>query len=556
MAPEDAGPPTDEHLDRPRFSSHRALMNGILFSNCFAWAEGTVTAILALSSVLVDEDLYARSGRMLYVGFCIGTFFGPWVTGRLGLKHTLVLGLVGFSLYAASFIYPSDVAMQVAASLSGLFGSFLWTAQGVYFTSNAAMHAEGKVYEARTRGRSIVPSIQFKHSIGLMSGIFAGVFPFAMAACKLAASFILEVNESRGPTVIYILYASIAVLCTIGMAFVIPLKPIKKNRRFEDPVDRRSTVLTGSRPSVDSLAEAAAAASSHLGDAEDPPMIPNASMLSDLSEGAAEYADKTTCLSVWNGVVKMLRLSIDPVMLLMAPTNIAFGLMAGYFPLVVTKLVSDEHGKDLAGYLYALSGGAAFLLAFPYGYVSNRFHFGRCAVMLWGAASFAGAMVTFWQAEVRSIWAFAALFILYGSGNTVWQGTCMAVFADYWHQNAAPAFALLKLQSGFATAVAYFVFPKTSFTHSELALQILIIIACGSVTYLATVVISERAVQPGCQRRYGVICCCFFKGTPLEDDTAPGPATTPAGGDLATPGVDESESLLVLKTSFIHPAQT
>ena len=502
----------------PQYSSKRVLMNGILFSNSFAWAEGTVTAILALSSVLVDKDLYAKSGRLLYIGFCVGTLFGPWVVGRLGLKRTLVIGLIGFSFYSASFVYPTAVVMQVAAATSGLFGSWLWTAQGVYFTSNAALHSEAKLYEAKASGVLIDGKIQFKHSIGLMSGIFAGIFPFAMASCKLIASVILEIDENKGVTFIYIMYTFIALASTVGMSCVLSLKPYKRKKNSE------YVLFT---PTEASLAP------------------PNGSTR-DVANNEETGKDDMTCSTLLQDILVMLRLSVRPLMLLMCPTNIAFGFVAGYFPLIVTPMVTDHHGADLAGYLYALSGGAAFLLAFTYGYISNRLYYGRLLVMLWGAASFATIFFILWKVEVTSAWAYAGLFVLYGSGTTVWQGTCMAVFADYWHDQAAPAFALLKLQSGAATAVAYFVFPNMSLTSSELALRLLFVVGLGAATYVITVVWREYEKQPGCRKRYGRLCCCARFGD-IPDDVSVAESTH--SRDIPP---EESESLLVLKSSFTH----
>ena len=75
------------------------------------------------------------------------------------------------------------------------------------------------------------------------------------------------------------------------------------------------------------------------------------------------------------------------------------------------------------------------------------------------------------------------LFSGYGAGVAVWQGTCMALFADLWRgRQSAPAFAALKMQSGAASAVAFFVFPSLS--AKQAAVPCMACAALGLVCYL------------------------------------------------------------------------
>lgn len=67
------------------------------------------------------------------------------------------------------------------------------------------------------------------------------------------------------------------------------------------------------------------------------------------------------------------------------------------------------------------------------------------------------------QQGSAGLWvALLLLFFGYGTGVAVWQGTCMQLFSDLWRHDPHPAFAALKLQSGAASTVAFFVFPKMS----------------------------------------------------------------------------------------------
>eukprot|EP00754_Rhynchopus_humris_P042767 Rhum_TRINITY_DN2744_c0_g1::Rhum_TRINITY_DN2744_c0_g1_i1::g.8073::m.8073 len=524
----------------PQYSSKRLLWNGILFSNAFAWAEGTLTAILALSAVLVDKDLYAESGVLLYACFSVGTLIAPTVVHYLGLKPSLVAGLLGFSMFAASFVHPTAYVMKPAACINGLCGSFLWTAQGVYFTNNAYLHTKSTLRESAEQGEHVNPRVQFKHSVGLMSGIFAGVFPFALAACKLVAALILDVNKDDGTLIVYILYTTIAVLATAAMCFVLPLKNLKAaanmapRRRLSRlmPSDvipppppaaspdavvgsddgaprasrasRNSMLFTRSEGCTATAGEAPALGSTPHGD--DPPadtvVVETPAVPPAPTEPQQPTGEEDGELKGWpflrQNLLSTFSLLIEWKMLLMIPTNIVFGLTAGYFPVLITPMIHKHHNKGVAGLMYAMSGGVAFLLAFPYGYVSNRFTYGRAIVMIWGAMSYAGIFTFLALNEANSIESFLLIFTLYGSGNTVWQGTCMAVFADYWGKDPAPAFANLKLHSGVATTLAYACFPKTSLTSAEIAKIILVCDAVAIVLYLATVILAP----PEAMKRY------------------------------------------------------
>eukprot|EP00755_Sulcionema_specki_P038325 Sspe_Gene.110659::Locus_91721_Transcript_1_1_Confidence_1.000_Length_317::g.110659::m.110659 len=105
-----------------------------------------------------------------------------------------------------------------------------------------------------------------------MSGMFAGIFPLALALCKMLSSVILTAKLPHAIPVIYSVYTGTGVLCVIGMALVLPFK--------------------------------------------------------------GSFAIGGVGRSCWTHAVSTLEALCDLRMLLMVPTNVAFGLMAGFFPLV------------------------------------------------------------------------------------------------------------------------------------------------------------------------------------------------------------------------------
>ena len=387
----------------------------------FAWAEGAVAAILAVSAALVDEDLNALTGQVLYAAFCVGTLVAPASTFHLGLKRSLVIGLLGWCLFAASFISPTQTVLVFAACVSGILGSILWTAQGAYFTMNAIHYSEATYFENPQLGVTV------KDAIGLFSGIFAGIFPFALALCKLVSSVILQSNVKDPTVAVYSVYTALAVICTLSMCTILPM----------------STPPTAEPPTL-----------------------------------------KETLLAT----VKKLS---DARMVLLIPTNVCFGVTAAYFPVLMTPMTSDSHGKHFVGYMYATSGFVAAAFAYPLSRFSNYMVHGRSVIMVFGGFCYSVIYLVMWFVSPTDIFSLAVLFILYGIGNTVWQGTCMAVFADIWHDDPAPAFANLKLHSGLASTIAYGAFVGQD--RSDVAAVCFFICLIGVFCYLILVYLSDTS---------------------------------------------------------------
>eukprot|EP00958_Prasinococcus_capsulatus_P014813 scaffold1558_cov403-Prasinococcus_capsulatus_cf.AAC.44 len=134
---------------------------------------------------------------------------------------------------------------------------------------------------------------------------------------------------------------------------------------------------------------------------------------------------------------------------------------------------------------------SSFVLAYPYAWASNRSEvIGRPIVMLAGALSFCIVLGMFRFIPLHTYdttataWALLVIaHIALGSGVTVWQGTCAAVFSDYYsatpevcevivdecgfsnekvYAMKQPAFANIKLWSGLGSAIAFFLFPLIS----------------------------------------------------------------------------------------------
>lgn len=168
----------------------------------------------------------------------------------------------------------------------------------------------------------------------------------------------------------------------------------------------------------------------------------------------------------------LLAMLVERRMLLLTPTNIAFGLATGLFPAKVTVLVKDALGAPEAAWMYSVSGATASILAALFALAARRHPRGRFAALVIGACGFGGSsgMLLLCRAgnaaadlsltgsslghdacpQLRSRSALYLLFAGYGCGIAAWQGSCMALIAELWKRSPRVAFAHLKFTSGVA----------------------------------------------------------------------------------------------------------
>eukprot|EP01063_Lacrimia_lanifica_P007566 TRINITY_DN14849_c0_g1_i1.p1 TRINITY_DN14849_c0_g1~~TRINITY_DN14849_c0_g1_i1.p1 ORF type:complete len:542 (+),score=146.26 TRINITY_DN14849_c0_g1_i1:70-1695(+) len=419
-------------------SARRLKLNGILMSACFAWTKGAIVTILGVSASLIDQNLNAVAGLILYAGFVVGSVVSPGITVRLGLKRSLLVGLLGFSVFAAGFVYPEYFVLCPAAAFSGVMGGVLWAAQGQYLAANSVAYTRAL---SDDESRSLILedfAAQNKRSMGMFTGIFGALFALALLVCRVTASLIVSTGHVQ---MLYVSYTALAVLATLGMSFV-----------WDFPVSEAERQKVASPRSSDGV-----------------------------PVRASLWAEAVASVSA---TLSMLR---DPRMLLMVPYNVTFGLASGYFPCVMTPYAADLHGAHVVGLLYATAGATSFILATPYALLSNRFACGRSAVMLWGGACYAAVFLVMTFAPPTDLASLYFLFAVYGSAQIVWQSSTPAVFAAYWPDDTSTAFANLKLHSGLATLLAYAAFPYAG-TARELAP----VVALPAVVSMATYSLAAR----------------------------------------------------------------
>jgi hypothetical protein len=331
------------------------------------------------------------------------SLLSPAVHAWLGSdRRALTLGLAGITLYAVAALSPIRWVHLFGASAAGVGGALLWNAEGVYLSKLALIDA------------ACAPPRNLRESTSQLAAIFATLLPAALTIGKLIASAVLipfgDTRESA--RALFVIYAAAGALAAACMhAFL--REPHPSAAVAGTPRDRRAAcALTLSR-ARDTLAA--------------------------------------------NATVEML---------LLAPTNVAFGLATGNVPSHGGRLVAHVMGAGHVGWLFALAGLVAACAASAHARLASPF--GRALSTLSGAAAFTAAgLLCAWlaplagQAPSRALVPpIVALFLLYGYGMAVWQGTTMAVFAERFASDPAVGFANLKLHSGLASSFAFYAFQR------------------------------------------------------------------------------------------------
>lgn len=121
--------------------ARRLMINGLVMSTAFAGLEGCVIASINLSAALMQPALASDVNAMLFASFSAGTLISPIIVKHSGLKPSLVASMAVYSLYLLALMGCERSVLLVSATVGGIAGSVLWTAQGVYFTRNAVAYA-------------------------------------------------------------------------------------------------------------------------------------------------------------------------------------------------------------------------------------------------------------------------------------------------------------------------------------------------------------------------------------------------------------------------------
>ena len=123
--------------------------NFLVMCIAFSFNHGCVVSCLAYSSTELGADLGGYGSGCLYVFYALTAFFlSKPVVSMVGPRLGLFMGTAGYCVYVAGFLFAVLVprlawpVFLVSASVGGVAGGLLWTAQGRYFARNAKLYSE------------------------------------------------------------------------------------------------------------------------------------------------------------------------------------------------------------------------------------------------------------------------------------------------------------------------------------------------------------------------------------------------------------------------------
>jgi len=191
-------------------------------------------------------------------------------------------------------------------------------------------------------------------------------------------------------------------------------------------------------------------------------------------------------------VVAVVSLWHDPLIWLLSPTNLTFGFSAAFMNSYVNaNYAKMELGEELVTFLAAITALSAALLAPVYGAVSRVagkgptitagaicFSLIPCCILVLGCCNGWG-------------WFLILLYLLQGSGRSVYESTNRAMFSDFFTGPATDgAFGNCMLQSSLSFAICFFL--QTALTGHSLAFIVLALAILTPFSYLLAVHVKEQ----------------------------------------------------------------
>lgn len=216
-----------------------------------------------------------------------------------------------------------------------------------------------------------------------------------------------------------------------------------------------------------------------------------------MSTRIIDFPNVATTVSPLAKITAAASLWSDPIIWLLAPTNLTFGFCAafmnGYFNKTFTQ---PEIGKEWVALLGAVAAATAALMARLFGYVGGKV--GKIPVIIIGAACFGSIPLCLYLFRCCNGWGWSLLifYLLQGTGRAVYESTNRAVFADFFPgAKSEGAFANCMLQSSLAFATCFFLSSALQNQGKILEVIVLSLAALTPVSICVGVVLHRQKGQ-------------------------------------------------------------
>lgn len=197
--------------------------------------------------------------------------------------------------------------------------------------------------------------------------------------------------------------------------------------------------------------------------------------------------------SPWSKVLAAASLWSDPLIWLLAPTNLTFGFCAAFMNGYVNKnFASIELGNNVVAFLAAITATTATVMARALGPLATAI--GKGPVICMGAACFGSITLCLFALGCCKGWGWGliVLYLLQGTGRAVYESTNRATFSDFFTgAKTEGAFANCMMQSSLAFAISFFL--QTFLQGKTLAAIVLFLALLTPICYgLARLLLSRR----------------------------------------------------------------
>ncbi|KAJ3433075.1 et translation product-related [Anaeramoeba flamelloides] len=185
----------------------RVLQMGLGFSIVFSSFNSTQNLMTR-----IHGSYGYRSLALLYSVFGFSNLFIPPVVIKIGAKLSMVIGAIFYVLYIISNIWFVPFFYYLASGLLGLGASLLWSGNGAY-----------------------IVQVSEKEQLGLVSGVFWGMFQCNQIFGNLLAAIIINAGKSNS-----VLFTILTCVGAFGWVFLLFLPNTKKIQKKNDNADFES----------------------------------------------------------------------------------------------------------------------------------------------------------------------------------------------------------------------------------------------------------------------------------------------------------------------------
>lgn len=403
---------------------------------------------MGFAAVILEPAVGRIGTAVLFLCMVFSSFLvAPVVVAKLGSKTALVCGVALQSLYIIGFAIASFLpkggsdqtfVFICSSAFSGIGAGVLWTAQGAFFVDSSATVA---IHDHKTESDDLF--LPTKCSSGSRQSLVrAGTMPLLVKSRKkrnhavIQPGFAVALAEYRGEmsdhgkevtselastwaSLFLAMDLAMKLLCTLtqGVLCAVPLKHV--------------FVLLASLSTLSTLG-----------------------LL--LFVNAPERRPKAQAQDLSKRMEAAVKLWKRSAVWLLAPMNVAFGLSGGLINGVVNPrfvVHNPCYGKASLGALMAGTSIVAMFGSMLQKPLAAKFGLGAGFVVggvAFGTLSF--LVIFFTPSEANNFWGYGliVLYVLHGTGRSIYESSVRSVFAEVFVGEAVGAFANCLLQTGLA----------------------------------------------------------------------------------------------------------